>query len=76
MLSFLALKITAAVLLEGIDMRRARFPGKSNRGSIKNRVAVRSNAAPMPGEWKLFLDETFAWEGTLNSEDPDFFSIR
>ena len=20
----------------------------------------------MPGEWKLFLDETFAWEGTLN----------
>jgi len=29
-------------------------------------VAVRSNAAPIPGEWKLFLDHEFAWNGTLN----------
>ena len=26
-------------------------------------IAVRSNAAPIPGQWKLFLDERFAWKG-------------
>ena len=29
-------------------------------------VAVRSNAAPMPGEWKLFLDHEFAFNQQLN----------
>ena len=23
---------------------------------------MRSNAAPIPGQWKLFLDETFVWK--------------
>jgi xylan 1,4-beta-xylosidase len=29
-------------------------------------VAVRSNAAPIPGEWKLFLYHEFAWSGKPN----------
>ncbi len=29
-------------------------------------VAVRSNAAPIPGQWKLFLDHRFAFEGKLH----------
>ncbi len=32
-------------------------------------VAVRSNAAPIPGEWKLLLDHEFAWNGTLNPKE-------
>ena len=32
-------------------------------------MAVRSNAAPIPGEWKLLLDHEFAWNGTLNPKE-------
>ena len=28
-------------------------------------VAVRTNEAPLPGQWKLFLDSSYAWEGKL-----------
>ena len=28
-------------------------------------VAVRSNAAPLPGKWKLFLDHHFAYDQEL-----------
>ena len=28
-------------------------------------VAVRSNGAPVPGQWKLFLDHQFAYEGQI-----------
>ena len=32
-------------------------------------VAVRSNAAPIPGEWKHLLDHEFARNGTLNPKE-------
>ena len=31
--------------------------------------AVRSNATPIPGQWKLFLDETFAYHGKLQPKE-------
>ncbi|MDA7664068.1 hypothetical protein N8593_01120, partial [bacterium] len=36
---------------------------KSNKRAV---VAVRSNAAPIPGQWKLFLDHRFAYNGELH----------
>jgi arylsulfatase A len=32
-------------------------------------VAVRSNATPIPGEWKLFLDHEYVWNGKLNPKE-------
>ena len=32
-------------------------------------VAVRSNAAPLPGKWKLFLDHHFAFDQELNPKE-------
>lgn len=47
------------------------IPNDHNQGSKANDkgrawVAIRSNAAPQPGQWKLFLDHTYAWEQKLN----------
>ncbi|NNC89359.1 MAG: arylsulfatase [Akkermansiaceae bacterium] len=47
------------------------FPNDHNAASKKLSdkravVAVRSNAAPVPGEWKLFLDHRFAFKGELH----------
>jgi len=35
-------------------------------GNERAWVAVRSNAAPVPGKWKLFLDHHFAYDQVLN----------
>ena len=64
----------AAMRGESCPPRIPVFPNDHMEASKKKSdkrawVAVRSNAAPMPGEWKLFLDETFAWEGTLNPKE-------
>ena len=32
-------------------------------------VAVRSNACPIPGEWKLFLDHRYAFRGELHPQE-------
>ena len=32
-------------------------------------VAIRSNAGPKPGKWKLFLDDTYAWEQKFNPKE-------
>ena len=32
-------------------------------------VAVRSNAAPIPGQWKLFLDHRFATAGEIRPQE-------
>ena len=32
-------------------------------------TAVRSNAAPIAGQWKLFLDESFAFKGKINAKE-------
>jgi arylsulfatase A-like enzyme len=50
------------------------FPNDHNEASRKLSdqrawVAVRSNAGPIPGEWKLFLDHRFAFEGTLHPKE-------
>lgn len=37
-----------------------------NKSDQRAVVAVRSNAAPMPGEWKLFLDHRFAFKGEIH----------
>jgi arylsulfatase A len=47
------------------------FPNDHNEASRKLSdqravVAVRSNAAPIAGQWKLFLDHRFAYEGELH----------
>ncbi|MEC9096905.1 MAG: arylsulfatase [Planctomycetota bacterium] len=51
--------------------RGAVFPNDHQEASKKLAderavVAVRSNAAPMQGQWKLFLDHRYAFEGRLN----------
>ena len=58
------------------------FPNDHNEASKKDAperawVAVRSDTAPMPGKWKLFLDHHFAFDQELNpmelynlAEDP------
>jgi len=47
------------------------FPNDHNEASKKNSekravVAVRSNATPLKGQWKLFLDHRFAIKGELH----------
>ena len=32
-------------------------------------VAIRSNAAPIPGQWKLLLDHTFAYHGEVHPKE-------
>ncbi len=32
-------------------------------------IAVRGNDAPLPGEWKLFLDHSYAWKQKLNPKE-------
>lgn len=32
-------------------------------------MAVRSNATPLPGKWKLFLDHHFAFDQELNPKE-------
>lgn len=42
------------------------IPNDHSQGGNTHRerswVAIRSNAGPTPGQWKLLLDETYAWE--------------
>ena len=47
------------------------FPNDHNEASKKKSdkravVAVRSNATPIPGQWKLFLDHRFAYNGDFD----------
>ena len=56
---------------EKTDPRAPVFPNDHNEASKKKSdkravVAVRSNAAPIPGQWKLFLDYRFAYNGELH----------
>ena len=41
--------------------------GKTHRE--RSWVAIRSNAGPKPGKWKLFLDDTYAWEQKFNPKE-------
>ncbi|OUV12250.1 MAG: hypothetical protein CBC46_08985 [Verrucomicrobiaceae bacterium TMED86] len=50
------------------------IPNDHNEASKANNkerawVAIRSNGAPQPGQWKLFLDHTFAWEQKLQPKE-------
>ncbi|MGC6465994.1 MAG: sulfatase family protein [Akkermansiaceae bacterium] len=49
------------------------IPNDHNEGGSNNRekswVAIRSNAGPKPGQWKLFLDHTYAWEQKFNPRE-------
>lgn len=38
-------------------------------GDLRAWVAVRSNAAPLPGQWKLFLDEAYAFDRGLHPKE-------
>ena len=49
------------------DPRAAIFPNDHKEASEKKSdkrawVAVRSNATPLAGQWKLFLDHRYAWQ--------------
>ena len=61
----------AALRGEACPPRPPIFPNDHNEASRKNSekravVAVRSNASPLKGKWKLFLDHRFALEGKLH----------
>lgn len=61
----------AALRGEKFAPRPPLFPNDHNEASKKNSdkravVAVRSNAAPIEGQWKLFLDHRFAFNGELH----------
>ena len=61
----------AALRGEKCPPRGAVFPNDHNEASKKKSderavVAVRSNAAPIAGEWKLFLDHRFAFKGEIH----------
>ena len=61
----------AALRGEACPPRPPIFPNDHNEASRKNSerravVAVRSNACPIKGQWKLFLDHRFALEGELH----------
>jgi hypothetical protein len=52
------------------DPRAAIFPNDHKEASKKTSdkrawVAVRSNATPLAGQWKLFLDHRYAWQQEL-----------
>ena len=64
----------AAFRGEKIKPRAPVFPNDHNEASKKLSdkrawVAVRSNAAPIPGQWKLFLDQQYAFKGKLNPKE-------
>ena len=59
--------------LRGLDSppRPPIFPNDHSEASKRTSderavVAVRSNASPLPGQWKLFLDHRFATNGSLH----------
>lgn len=61
----------AALLGDKWDARIPVFPNDHAEASKELSderawIAVRSNAAPIPGEWKLFLDHEYAWSKKLN----------
>ncbi len=61
----------AALRGETCPPRPPIFPNDHSEASRKNSdkravVAVRSNASPLKGQWKLFLDHRFALEGELH----------
>ncbi|QDU37391.1 Arylsulfatase precursor [Maioricimonas rarisocia] len=61
----------AALRGEPFEPRPALFPNDHKEASRKLSdkravVAVRSNGAPVPGKWKLFLDHRYAFEGELH----------
>lgn len=54
--------------------RGALFPNDHKEASQKTAderawVAVRSNAAPVPGQWKLFLDHRYAFQGEVHPQE-------
>ena len=61
----------AAMRGKEVGPRPPVFPNDHNEASKKNSekravVAVRSNATPLEGQWKLFLDHRFAIKGELH----------
>jgi arylsulfatase A-like enzyme len=61
----------AALRGEKTSPRAPVFPNDHNEASKKKSdkravIAVRSNATPIPGQWKLFLDHRFAYNGELH----------
>ena len=68
--------VTQLAALQGkpFQPRAPVIPNDHNQASKANNkerawVAIRSNAAPQPGQWKLFLDHTYAWEQKLNPKE-------
>ena len=64
----------AAMQGNAYNARVAIFPNDhmeaaKKKGDTRAWVAVRSNAAPLPGKWKLFLDHHFAFHQKLNPKE-------
>ncbi len=64
----------AALRNEKTPARAPLFPNDHQEATKKRSderawVAVRSNATPLPGRWKLFLDHRFAFHGELHPQE-------